>query len=276
MLRPDRRHLARSLLCCGSFLAIACSGNIEGGDGTSNPRTVGPAGGQVASDAPRTCAQLGPSPLHRLTRLEYDNTIRDLFGADLGLARDFAFDERAGTFTGNYFTPISEMQFTQYASAAATAADKAAGNLSLFVPCDPAADPAGCAAQFIKQFGRRAHRRPLDAVEVARYQKLFDVGRTGVDFANGVRLVVQAMLMSPSFIYLVEGPGPLTQHQVAARLSYFLWNAPPDPQLAAAADAGQLGTLAGLRQHTQRLLADPRALQMITDFHTQWLGLEEV
>jgi hypothetical protein len=219
---------------------------------------------------------VGAAPLHRLTQLEYDNTIRDLVGEDLKLAKAFAFDERAGEFAANYFTPISEMEFAQYATAAEAVAEKAVLSLSRLVPCDPAADAAGCSTKFIKQFGRRAYRRPLDDVEAATFQRLFDLGRTGADFANGVRLVVQAMLQSPKFIYLDEGPGPLTQHQMAARLSYFLWNAPPDVQLSAAADAGQLGTLAGLREQSKRLLADPRALDMISDFHTQWLGLEEL
>jgi hypothetical protein len=270
-------------LLSGALLVCSCTGTIDGDGQPPGGRRAPPTtGGEmpVAPDAPLTCGagQIGPSPLHRLTRLEYDNTIRDLLGEDLKLAREFTADERAGTFAGNSFAPISEMQFTQYATAAAAAADKAASLLPRLLPCDPAADAAKCGAQFIRQFGRRAHRRPLDDAEVARYQKLFDLGRDGAggDVANGVRLVVQAMLQSPNFIYLVEGPGPLTQHQMAARLSYFLWNAPPDAQLSAAADAGELGTLPGLRQQARRLVADPRALAMVSDFHDQWLGLERL
>jgi hypothetical protein len=279
MFRTPPSPLLIRLLCCGPLVALGCTGSIgdvQPGPGGGAPSS--PAGPAPAADAPRTCpaGQLGPSPLHRLTRLEYDNTLRDLLGEDPRIARDFTEDERAGTFTGNSFTPISEMQFTQYATAAGTVAERAAALLPQLVPCDPAADPAGCATRFIKQFGRRAYRRPLEDGELARYQRLFDVGRGGADFANGVRLVVQAMLQSPKFLYLVEGPGALTQHQIAARLSYFLWNAPPDAQLSAAADAGQLATVAVLRQQAQRLLSDPRALVMIADFHTQWLGLERL
>jgi hypothetical protein len=288
MLRPSRPRLFFNLVCGGSLLAIGCAGNIEdgqpgsnsvpGGSGPSASSTGGPKGGPIASDAPSTCGanQIGAQPLHRLTNAEYDATILDLTGQDLKLASAFAFDERAGEFTANFFTPITEMQFASYATAAETVADLAAANLPKFVPCDPAGDAAGCGVQFIKQFGRRAYRRPLDATEVAKLDQLFEMGRTGADFANGVRLTVQAMLQSPKFLYLVEGPGALTQHQVAARLSYFLWNGPPDAVLSAAADTGQLGTLAGLRTQTQRLMADPRAQTMINDFFTQWLGLEEL
>jgi hypothetical protein len=278
MLGPIRRVLI-SLSLCGPL--VACTGNIEGGTTGGKPAAPPPAmgggKGTVATDAPRTCGgPLGPSPLHRLTRLEYDNTIKDLIGEDMHLAQGFAFDERAGEFTANFFTPISEMEFNQYATAAEAVAEKAVTAMATLVPCDPAADPAGCGGKFIRQFGRRAFRRPLDDAEMTTFQKLFEQGRTGDNFANGVRLVVQAMLQSPKFIYLIEGPGPLTQHQMAARLSYFLWNAPPDATLSAAADSGQLGAMAGLHQQAERLLADPRALDMFTDFHTQWLGLEEL
>jgi hypothetical protein len=284
MLSPTRPRPFVTLLC-GAFLAFGCTGNIDDGKpatggGKTPPPTKGGGGPPtVATDAPRTCQanQLGPSPLHRLTRVEYDNTVRDLLGEDLGLAKDFVADERAGTFTGNSYNPISEMQFTQYATAAAAAATRASEAMSKLLPCDPAAN--GCASQFIKQFGRRAHRAPLDDAEVARYQKVFDVGRTGAggnDFANGIRLVVEAMLQSPKFIYLIEGPGPLTQHQMAARLSYFLWDAPPDVALSSAADGGELGSISGLRAQAKRLLADPRAATVVGDFHVQWLNLERL
>src|SRR4029079_4943102 len=137
---------------------------------------------------PRTCGgKLGPSPLHRLTRLEYDNTIKDLIGEDMHLAQGFAFDERAGEFTANFFTPISEMEFNQYATAAEAVAEKAVTAMATLVPCDPGPDPTGCGGKFTRQFGRRAFRRPLADEEVATYQKLFDMGRTGDNFANGVR-----------------------------------------------------------------------------------------
>jgi hypothetical protein len=297
MLRPTRPHLLVSLLCCGpvALLALGCSGSIEQGlprssDHSPSSSTGGPPGGGPSVDpggGPSTpgdpgggpgptlacsAGQIGATPLHRLTRPQYDNTIRDLIGEDMGLSKDFAFDEKAGEFVANYFTPLTEVQFAQYATAAEAVAERAAAAMAKVVPCDPTGDAAACSTQFIKQFGRRAFRRPLDDAEVARYQGLFDMGRTGVDFANGVRLVVQAMLQSPKFLYLVEGPGTLTQHQLASRLSYFIWSSPPDAQLATAADMGQLGTLDQLRAQATRLFADQRGVNMIIDFHNQWLG----
>jgi Protein of unknown function (DUF1592)/Protein of unknown function (DUF1588)/Protein of unknown function (DUF1595)/Protein of unknown function (DUF1585)/Protein of unknown function (DUF1587) len=298
MLRPNQWRLVAAVVCGGSFMSLGCTGRIGNSQSTPGGSPATPPGGGVdpgpsspggpspgvgapiAPDAPRICGadQIGPSPLHRLTKVEYDATIDDLFGETMNLAKDFSADELAGTFTGNTFTPLTEMQFSQYATGASAAAEKAVTMLTRLVPCTPAGDGVACATQFIKQFGRRAYRRPVDNAELDRFLKLFDVGRTGTGvgangFANGVRLVVQAMLQSPHFVYLVEGPGALTQHQMAARLSYFLWNGPPDAELSAAADSGKLGTIAGLREQTKRLLADKRALAVIAEFHNQWLGL---
>src|SRR6185369_17165278 len=119
--------------------------------------------------------QIGFSPMRRLTRIQYDNSIKDLLGVDLGLSAHFSEDELAGSFPGNYFTPISESQYGQYATAAASAAFKTVERLGQLLPC--AAGPTGgddaCASQFIKQFGRRAYRRPLTDEEVGSYQALY-------------------------------------------------------------------------------------------------------
>ena len=291
MLSVNRASVL-GFLSCGSLLVFAgCLGDISSGSGAGmtpsgspdNPVSpgdpgagnIGPSAGPSAPALPSVCGkdQIGPSPLHRLTRVEYDNSIRDLIGEDMHLSKEFAFDEKAGEFAANFFNPLTDVQFGQYATAAEAVAEKAVVNLAKVVPCDPAGgDAAACGVNFIKQFGRRAFRRPLEQTEVDRYKGLFEMGRTGVDFGNGVRLVVQAMLQSPKFIYLLEGPGPLTQHNLAARLSYFLWNAPPDAQLSAAADAGGLGTVDGVRKEVQRMLTDQRGVDMIIDFHNQWLG----
>jgi hypothetical protein len=258
-------------------------GGSPPGPGNPGPSNPGPGPGPTtpppsgAAGAPTTCGpdQIGPSPLRRLTRLEYDNTVRDLLGERLPAARELGDDERAGVFPANFSRPMTELQFGQYAAAAAAAGERAVALMAKLLPCDPARGEPACATQFIRQFGRRAFRRPLDDTEAAQYEALFQVGRTGGGFGNGVKLVVQAMFESPHFIYLVEGPGALTQHQLANRLSYFLWKSPPDARLGAAADAGQLKTVQALRDEARRMLADPRAAEMLDDFHALWLALSK-
>jgi hypothetical protein len=105
------------------------------------------------------------------------------------------------------------------------------------------------------------------------------------DFATGVRLVIQTALQSPGFLYRIdEGrppqPGetvvPLTDHEIASRLSFLLWNSIPDVTLANAANAGQLNSPAQIEAQARRMLADPKAKEALANFTTQWLNLSEV
>jgi hypothetical protein len=257
--------------------SIDTGAKTPGGGGTTEPPGSSGGAGSSGITGPSACKadQIGVSPLRRLTRTQYDNSIKELLGVDLKLADHFSEDELAGPFAGNYFTPISESQYSQYATAAAEAAAKAVERLAQLLPCAGVGDDA-CATQFIRQFGRRAYRRPLTDDEVNRLQALYKTGRADGGFTTGITMVTEAMLESPNFLYLVEGPGPLTQHQLAARLSYFLWNAPPDAKLSGLADAGGLRTPDDLRGEAKRLLADPRAQAMMDDFHLRWLNLTKL
>jgi hypothetical protein len=118
---------------------------------------------------------------------------------------------------------------------------------------------------------------------------LFKVGAAEVDEADpfrvGIQLVIQAALQSPSFLYRVElGQGAeagatyqkLTDHEMASRLSYFLWGTMPDPELFAAADAGQLGSKEEIEAQARRMLDDPKAKDAIAEFHTQWLDYDRI
>ncbi len=289
-------HAQRQLTFFVALSLMGCVGTV--GDSEESPEAPGvdsptptdpngpnpnpnPTPVNVPPPAPTSCEadKIGLSPLRRLTRVEYDNSVRDLLGVDLGLAKDFSADETAGPFAGNYFTPISESQYTQYAGAAANAAAKTVERLGQLLPCAANVQPANeaaCVKTFVRQFGRRAFRRPLEDAEVSRYEALFKSGREGGGFPAGISLVVEAMLESPHFIYLVEGPGPLSQHQLASRLSYFLWNAPPDTRLANLADTGALRSPESLRDEAKRMLQDPRARDMIDDFHMSWLALDDL
>ena len=120
--------------------------------------------------------------------------------------------------------------------------------MSTISPCDLNSDTGTsttCATRFVTEFGRRAFRRPLDAAEVQAYLSLYTLGKTGADAANGFRLVVEAMLQSPFFLYHHDvgatgtpqaGTVAITPHELASRLSYFLWNSMPDDTLFARAD----------------------------------------
>ncbi len=133
--------------------------------------------------------------------------------------------------------------------------------------------------QLIRSFAARAYRRPLSAQEetalMAVYTKSF---ASTSNFQQSIKDVLQVVLTSPQFLFLIEnsstpGPEPLDPHELASKLSYFLWNGPPDRttlQLAAN------GTLRGrLDAEVDRLIADPRFAQFTREFTAQWLSLDK-
>ncbi|MBA3684386.1 MAG: DUF1592 domain-containing protein [Planctomycetes bacterium] len=134
----------------------------------------------------------------------------------------------------------------------------------------------------------RAFRRPASAEEIDRLLALFDAAdQAGEPYEGALRLVVQAVLVSPSFLYRVEPDGKagsdgiyrLDGHQVASRLSYFLWSSMPDEALFAAAAKGDLDHPEKLDAEVRRMLRDPKARALVDGFADQWLlvrNLEEL
>ena len=104
----------------------------------------------------------------------------------------------------------------------------------------------------------------------------------GGDFEEVVSYVVEAILQSPRFLYRVEnqrGDGtawPVGEYELASRLSYILWGAPPDSELRAAADAGELHNSASFERHIRRMLDDPRAIERSSQFIDEWLDLDRL
>jgi hypothetical protein len=131
---------------------------------------------------------------------------------------------------------------------------------------------------WVERFGHHAFRRPLDTDEVALWTDFYDRGpglfETGDDIADGVQLVVLAMLQSPDFVYRIErtaAGSPLDNHELAAKLSFQLCSQPPDEELREAA----LGDLhAELRDHAERLLVSDCGKENILDMHRQLLHLD--
>ncbi len=146
-------------------------------------------------------------------------------------------------------------------------------------------DELAVARQTIGMFMRRAYRRPLVAGELEEKLKLFDAARADADsFLSALKAPLIAVLCSPNFLFLTEPsemtndgePRKLNEHELAARLSYFLWSSMPDDALFRAASAGKLNDHTGLLQEMQRMLDDPKSSALVENFTSQWLGLREV
>ena len=140
--------------------------------------------------------------------------------------------------------------------------------------CGHAADghTAACTRRIVTDLARRAFRRPVTASEAAKYVTLAErAAKDEHSFDEGLAVGIQALLVSPDFLFRVDRPGRITQHQLAARLSYFLWSSLPDAALRRAADAGTLRDPAVLAAQVRRMLRDPRAHALAEQFGGQWL-----
>lgn len=297
---PMLRPVLSLSLALGLAGVVACTGDIgtggssnPSGGGTDHPVTNPPNGqpGNPMSGGALTCTpssspSVGVAPLRRLTRSQYNNTVRDLLGLDIGPANDFTPDEKVGPFFSNASAPISDLVAEEYLNAAEALADAVVttpARLTALVPCSATA--ANCGGQFVDSFGLRAFRRPLTPDERTTMMTLFNSGMTDDSFNEGVRRVIQAVLESPQFLYQIElGPQPagskdvvaLDQYMLAGRMSYYLWDSMPDAELFRAAGAGELSSPSNLRAQATRLLADPRAAATISSFHRQWMGLDQL
>lgn len=153
--------------------------------------------------------------------------------------------------------------------------------------CRPSASlgETACAGKILATLARRAYRRPVTGADIAPLMKIYAEGRRGADFDHGVEAALQAILVSPSFLFLHEtdpaGSKPGSLHRIsdielASRMSLFLWSSIPDDALLAAAERGQLRDPAVLKGQVARMLADPRAKALTANFAGQWLFLRRL
>lgn len=134
----------------------------------------------------------------------------------------------------------------------------------------------------VGRFVRRAFRRPVSREEARPYVEIFaNARKQGLTQIEALRSALGAVLVSPNFLYLVEtraneADTKLNPHQLASRLSYFLWSTPPDAQLMKDADQKKLVDPATITKQVERMLNDPRSEELVRNFTDQWLGLREV
>lgn len=129
-------------------------------------------------------------------------------------------------------------------------------------------------------FAARAWRRPLTTAEIQQLRGFYARLRRDedLDHPRALRALLTRILVAPAFLYRVElapqqsTARPLTNYELASRLSYFLWSSLPDDELRRAAAAGELANPALLHKQVRRMLADPKARRMATEFFGQWLG----
>jgi hypothetical protein len=272
--------LRSSLLTLLGSLALisGCEGSLLG------PRTERPIDPNLPAGAPREL----PAPASRAPRLshdEYENTMRDLLAlaTRTGVTDAFVADSTSTTFTnngGDLFVTSSEWQ--DFQKAAETLAERATASESDLTALAGGVAIADAEA-LLRAIGRRVFRRALTDAEVDAYLALSENGRTFYPTMTprlaGVRLVLEAMLQSPHFLYRVELSTqvtadviPLSGPELATRLSYALWQSTPDEALLRAGEDGTLLTADGYGTQVARMLADIKARDAVNAFHAQLLG----
>jgi hypothetical protein len=138
----------------------------------------------------------------------------------------------------------------------------------------PGPRDAAHARRILSDLARRAYRRPVTDQEIDSLVKLVAmVQKEGDSFDEGLCLALQQILISPHFLFRVEktAAGPLSSHELATRLSYFLWSSMPDSELSRLADEGKLNQAAILEAQVRRMLKDDRAVAFVENFGGQWL-----
>jgi hypothetical protein len=173
-----------------------------------------------------------------------------------------------------------------------TGVSETASRRKIFV-CRPTApgDETACAGQIVRRLGTQAFRRPLTDADFKGLMRFYEEGRAQRNFEYGVATAIEALLVSPQFVFRLEpvssraGAGGVTRIgdvELASRLSFFLWGSAPDQELMGLANKGRLtapaaaGEPSTLAKQVKRMLADPQADALSTRFAAQWLRLNDV
>jgi hypothetical protein len=247
----------------------------------------------------------GPTLSRRLSRVEYNNTLRDLFGVDLH-ADDLLPSEGGGgegfdnTGATLFTTPVLLEKYLEAAEMVLGTLLSPSGppdkdqttnkldddqikavrsKLLSAVPSDKTT-PLEAARQVLDSFLPKAFRRPVTAKEIDRYVSIFEkAAKRGDAYEQALKLSLKGVLISPSFLFLIETPPEkkgvyrLSHFEVASHLSYFLWASMPDEELFRLASEGKLHDDRVLREQVHRMMADPRARSLADGFAAQWLGI---
>lgn len=220
--------------------------------------------------------------IRRLTKVEYGNTLHDLFGVDPKVTQDLP-DE---VFGEGYLNNLSSLQSELFLGIANEVVGQP--EVQELLKNEKPARGANLrkeAETFARALARKSYRRPPSDAEIEVLLKVFDLARENkLDYPEALGLMTKAILVSPPFLFITPAEKvatdnkiiPLDDYQLASRLSYLLWSTMPDAELIGLADSGKLHEPAVLKAQVKRLIADPRSRALFDGFGAQWLGLNDL
>ena len=230
-----------------------------------------------------------PRMFKLLSQTEYKNSVRDLFGADVtGL---LPTDSTQNFFVNQSAVNMTDAMIDAYYAAAEKVVNDAKVQKFAFLSCSLSADLSSasigndaCINKLLDDYATKIFRRPLTVTEKSNFKSLFSADLTSGNLGQGLGLAIQAMLLSPEFLYRSEvgdavngssfaaGSFRLNQYEMASFLSYSFLATTPDAALLSAAQNNQLKTEAQVLQQVDRLLATTAAATHLGNFVVQWLG----
>ena len=267
------------------------SGNDAPGDGTSGagdltPGTTTPP----AFDCKAGSVDPGPSPMKLLSRRQYLNSVRDLVGPVSGIETALGTSTNASAF-GLIQPDVAQVDLENYRNAATTVAAQITADpaaLKQLAACADGAVRRDCAKTFVQSFAKRAYRAKVsDPADIERHLTLFDMGAK-VSYAHGIELLIQGILQAPRFLYRVEiGTGEkvsdtavkLSPDELAARLSFSVWDSLPDAKLTDAASSGALSSKEGVAAQLDWMLAKAKSAggaSMVRRFLENWIHVPDL
>jgi hypothetical protein len=235
-----------------------------------------------------------PLRIRLMSGEQYSNTIAQIFGVDISdsvapplppLTRNDGLLASGAAFVG-----VTSDQIEQIQQAGAFVAAKVVDEYhrDFLIPCKPVADDeadAACAAQFLRETGRYLYRRPLSETKVDALVGIADAAADQTEsFYSGLAIALEAMMISPEVIFIVDSAEPdpeqpgqerLSAYSLASRLSFFLWNTAPDDELLLAAASGELHTPDGLERSVERMLASSRLEDGMRAFFDDMMAFDE-
>jgi Protein of unknown function (DUF1592)/Protein of unknown function (DUF1588)/Protein of unknown function (DUF1595)/Protein of unknown function (DUF1587)/Protein of unknown function (DUF1585) len=211
------------------------------------------------------------------------HTIATAFQKDTVLPEGILFKQRFDAIQ-SYFEGVGAISISGPYNV--QGAGDTASREKIFV-CHPtgSADEMACAEKILANIAHRAYRRPVTADDIPPLLALYKQGAEAGGFEQGVRLALQKILVSPSFLFRVElDPADATPRSVrevsdielASRLSFFLWSSIPDDELLAVSESGKLRDPSVLEGQVRRMLADSRSQALVQNFAGQWLFMRNI
>ena len=233
----------------------------------------------------------GPFVIRRLSKTEYANTLRDLYGVDPAITQSLpkevvgeGFLNSISSLQSELFLDIANKVVNQVVAPEGKSPTTTQKQLFGETPAK-GTDLRKAAREVARSLARDAYRRPPTEVELNVLVDIYDLARNNdLNHTAALGLTLKAVLVSPQFLFITpaEKPEsketivPLDDYQLASRLSYLLWSAPPDAELAALANKGELHTPKILRAQVERLLKHDRARALFDGFGAQWLRVNKL